>query len=225
MRERRYVSEHYAVRMAKERVTFGPGRLEAFSDGVIAVIITIMVLDLRVPEGDGRAAFMTVVPTLLSYLLSFVFVGLYWLNHHLLMDRLKRVTGIVQWANIAWLFALSLIPFATKYMAEKHQSAFSVQVYSLSMILPGATFLLLRYAADCRAEHEGHAEGSGKRLRVKHWSSMLVYVVAAVIAQHMPMTALALDALVAMSWVLPTLDVLPEAVQEMFVGASGGRVG
>src|SRR5512135_497848 len=99
------------------------GRMEAFSDGVIAIIITIMVLELKVPHGADLAALRPLVPVLLSYVLSFVFVGIYWNNHHHLLHVAKRSTGRILWANLYLLFWMSLIPFATGWIGENHESA------------------------------------------------------------------------------------------------------
>ena len=123
-----------------------PSRLESFSDGVIAVIITIMVLELKVPPVDGFAGFIGIVPTLAVYLLSFVFTGIYWVNHHHLTDRLKRVDPLILWSNLGFLFSLSLLPFFTNYLLEKKMTSFAVSIYALSLFLDAVTFKGLDYA-------------------------------------------------------------------------------
>jgi uncharacterized membrane protein len=110
-----------------------PNRLEAFSDGVIAVIVTIMVLDLKVPHADGLAGFLAVLPSIAVYLLSFLLTGLYWINHHALIDRLKHVDALILWANLFFLFTLSLIPFFTNYLVEKGIRPFPVGLYAASL--------------------------------------------------------------------------------------------
>jgi uncharacterized membrane protein len=119
------------------------GRLEAFSDGVIAVIITIMVLELKVPHGVELKALKPVVPVLLSYVLSFVFVGIYWNNHHHMLSATHKVNGRILWANLHLLFWLSLIPFVTSYMDENHFAAVPVAVYGMVLIMCALSYTLL----------------------------------------------------------------------------------
>jgi uncharacterized membrane protein len=116
------------------------GRLEAFSDGVLAVIITIMVLELKMPHGASLAALKSVIPVLLSYILSFVYVGIYWNNHHRLLHASQRVNGATLWANLHLLFWLSLIPFTTAWMGENHISSWPVAVYGTVLLLAGTAY-------------------------------------------------------------------------------------
>src|ERR671937_462257 len=111
------------------------GRLEAFSDGVIAIIITIMVLEMKVPHGDRLADLAPVVPTFLSYVLSFLYVGIYWNNHHHMLHATTTVTGSIMWANLHLLFWLSLFPFATGWMGENHFTAAPTMLYGLVLLL------------------------------------------------------------------------------------------
>src|SRR5581483_377964 len=120
------------------------GRLEAFSDGVIAIIITIMVLELKVPQGDGFAALKPVVPTLLLYLLSFVYVGIYWINHHHMLHASGRVSVAVLWANLHLLFWLSLIPFATEWMGGNHFSSAPSAFYGFVLFMCSVAWLILQ---------------------------------------------------------------------------------
>ncbi|MBE7182218.1 MAG: DUF1211 domain-containing protein, partial [Terriglobus roseus] len=115
-------------------------RMEAFSDGVIAVIITIMVLELHVPHPDGWPALREIAPRLGVYLLSFVMIGIYWLNHHELLRRVERVHYSTLLANLVWLFVSSLIPLSTEYVSAKHFSGFAVAQYAVMMLLAGASF-------------------------------------------------------------------------------------
>src|SRR5215813_13592820 len=119
------------------------GRLEAFSDGVLAVIITIMVLEMKSPSGPTLAALRPVLPVLLSYLLSFVYIGIYWNNHHHLLHATQHVNGATLWANLHLLFWLSLVPFTTSWMGENQFAAWPVAVYGLVLLLSGVAFVVL----------------------------------------------------------------------------------
>jgi uncharacterized membrane protein len=118
-------------------------RLEAFSDGVIAIILTIMVLELRAPHGADWSALRAVVPSLLTYVLSFVFLGIYWNNHHHLLQATERINGATLWANLHLLFWLSLIPFVTRWMGENHYEAVPTAVYGAVMLLCAVAFTIL----------------------------------------------------------------------------------
>jgi len=117
--------------------------MEAFSDGVIAIIITIMVLELRVPHGSDLAALQPLIPVLLSYLLSFIFLGIYWNNHHHMLQAVKQVNGPVLWANLHLLFWLSLVPFVTGWMGENHQAAWPVAFYGAVLLAAGIAYFIL----------------------------------------------------------------------------------
>lgn len=122
------------------------GRLEAFSDGVIAIIITIMVLEMKVPHGDTVNDLLTVLPIFLSYVLSFVYVGIYWNNHHHLLHAATIVTGAILWANLHLLFWLSLFPFATGWMGENHFSALPTALYGVVLLMAAGAYYLLQQA-------------------------------------------------------------------------------
>src|SRR6186713_2700768 len=115
-------------------------RLEAFSDGVLAIIITIMVLELKVPHGTDLAALRPLLPVILSYLLSFVYIGIYWNNHHHMFQAVHSVTGRVLWANLHLLFWLSLVPFVTAWMGENHFAARPVALYGVVLFMAGAAY-------------------------------------------------------------------------------------
>jgi uncharacterized membrane protein len=125
------------------RENLSPARLEAFSDGVIAVIITILVLELKVPAQDGWAGMRVVWPTLFLYLLTFVQIGIYWVNHHYLIDESETVTHGILWANLVFLFFLSLFPFATLWIGMKGLSHFSTALYAVESLLPGISYSVL----------------------------------------------------------------------------------
>jgi uncharacterized membrane protein len=122
------------------------GRLEAFSDGVIAIIITIMVLEMKVPHGDTVNDLLTVLPIFLSYVLSFVYVGIYWNNHHHLLHATTTVTGAILWANLHLLFWLSLFPFATGWMGENHFSTLPTALYGVVLLMAAGAYYLLQQA-------------------------------------------------------------------------------
>src|SRR3954466_10232903 len=125
----------------------GTGRLEAFSDAVIAIIITIMVLEFKVPHGDSTAELLPLLPVFLSYVLSFLYVGIYWNNHHHLLHACTLVTGAMLWANLHLLFWLSLLPFATGWMGENHFTAVPTALYGLVLLLAAIAYNVLQQAS------------------------------------------------------------------------------
>src|SRR5215204_4721950 len=122
----------------------GKGRLEAFSDGVLAIVITIMVLELKVPHGDDFASLSKLLPVFISYLLSFVYIGIYWNNHHHMLHAAKEVNGNIMWANMHLLFWLSLVPFATGWMGENHFSALLTALYGVALLMLAIAYYLLQ---------------------------------------------------------------------------------
>src|SRR5512146_2169706 len=130
--------------MPPGRPAMGKGRMEAFSDGVIAIIITIMVLEMKVPLGDQLSALKPIVPVFLSYVLSFVYVGIYWNNHHHMLQSTKRVSGGMLWANLHLLFWLSLFPFATGWVGENHFGRMPTALYGVVLVIAAAAYLILQ---------------------------------------------------------------------------------
>jgi len=122
------------------------GRLEAFSDGVIAVLITIMVLELKVPHGTDLETLRPLVPVFLTYVLSFVYLGIYWNNHHHMLHATDRINGGIMWANLHLLFWLSLVPFSTGWMGENHFAAFPTAVYGFVLLMAGIAYLIMEMA-------------------------------------------------------------------------------
>src|SRR5579864_673816 len=122
----------------------GKGRLEAFSDGVIAIIITIMVLEMKVPHGESFQSLLPLIPVFLSYVLSFVYVGIYWNNHHHMLHASTRVSGAVLWANLHLLFWLSLFPFATGWMGENHFAAIPSALYGAILLMAALAYWVLQ---------------------------------------------------------------------------------
>ncbi len=186
-----------------------PARLEAFSDGVIAVIITIMVLELKVPHQDGVAGLKAVLPTLAVYLLSFAFTGIYWINHHHLVHRTDEADSPILYANLVFLFCLSLLPFSTSYVLDKKMDSFSVAFYAGSMISIGASFMLLRIAIGHRLLRTGRLEAEDTDIQNKHWISLVLYLVAIPLAFYHSRLSLGLIALVTCLWITPMAGVRP----------------
>ena len=122
----------------------GKGRLEAFSDGVLAIIITIMVLDLKIPVGDDFDALVPLAPSLVCYLLSFIYVGIYWTNHHHLLHTAQKVNGAVLWANLHLLFWLSLVPFLTGWVAQSHRASVPTALYGVILLMAGVSYWILQ---------------------------------------------------------------------------------
>lgn len=174
-----------------------PGRLEAFSDGVIAVIITIMVLELKVPASDGVAGLRAVLPTIFLYLLTFVQIGIYWVNHHYLVDEVETVSHGILWSNLMFLFCLSLFPFATDWIGVKGLSSFSTALYAAVSILPGLGFMALWSRIRAQSAASAHASW-GKQI-----ASVALYLTAIPVAYYRPAASLALVAIVAVLWLLP----------------------
>ena len=175
-------------------------RLEAFSDGVIAVIITIMVLDLRVPAAHqlgNAAAIRGDLRLILLYLLSFVQIGIYWVNHHYLIDDVEQVSHGILWANLAFLFALSLFPFATNWVGERGISSFSIALYAVVSVLPAITWVVLSNII-CR--HCGIPPAGS---RTKQFVSASLYIAAIPVACYRPLAAIGMLVLVSILWLVP----------------------
>jgi uncharacterized membrane protein len=184
-----------------------PARLEAFSDGVIAVIITIMVLELKVPRENGIAGLRAILPMLAIYALSFAFTGIYWINHHHLVHRTEEADTAILYANLVFLFFLSLLPFFTSYMLDKKLDSFSVALYATSMVVSGFSFLLLRIAISRRLAKQGQIEVEDIAVQRKHYLSLLLYVIAIPLAFYHSYFALGVVALVTLVWIYPTAAV------------------
>lgn len=178
------------------------GRLEAFSDGVIAIIITIMVLELRVPEGKDLAALRPLIPVVLSYVLSFVYLGIYWNNHHHLFQAAMRTNGSVLWANLHLLFWLSLVPFATAWMGENEFATWPVALYGCVLWFTGLAYYILE-------QRLIHLHGRDSVLATalgrdnKGLLSILLYTLAIALAFVQPWIACALYIVVAVMWLIP----------------------
>ena len=177
-------------------------RLEAFSDGVIAIIITIMVLELRVPHGSDLTALKPLLPVFLSYVLSFVFLGIYWSNHHHMLHAVQHVNGAVLWANLHLLFWLSLVPFTTAWMGENHFARGPVALYGAVLLFASiAYFILLRALISLHGKDSVLATAVGRDF--KGQISTLLYLVAIPLAVVRSWLACALYVLVAIMWLVP----------------------
>jgi len=180
----------------------GKARLEAFSDGVLAIIITIMVLELKVPHGTGIDALVPLVPVFLSYVLSFVYLGIYWSNHHHMLHATRTVTGSVLWANLHLLFWLSLVPFTTGWMGENHVATMPAAAYGFVLLMAAIAYWILQQRIIA-------TQGSDSILRVAvggDWKgkvSPLLYLMAIGLAFVSPWIAMAIYVFVALIWVVP----------------------
>jgi uncharacterized membrane protein len=178
------------------------GRMEAFSDGVLAVIITVMVLEMNPPRGIRLMVLRPLFPVFFSYVLSFLYIGIYWNNHHHLLHAAEHVTGDILWANLHLLFWLSLTPFATAWMGENHLAPWPVALYGVLLLFAGiAYFVLTKTLIACHGKDSALAVsiGSDRKGRI----SLAVYVAAVPLAFVQPWIACACYVLVAVMWLLP----------------------
>jgi uncharacterized membrane protein len=180
----------------------GKDRLAAFSDGVIAIIITIMVLELKIPHGADWAALKTLTPSLVSYVLSFVYVAIYWNNHHHLLHTVTRVDGLILWANADLLFWLSLVPAATAWLGDNFLSPLPTAVYGGVLLMPAIAYFLLQMAI---VHEQGRqsvlASALGRDFKGK--ISVLLYAAAIALAFVNPWLSVAIYVLVAVMWLIP----------------------
>jgi len=178
------------------------GRLEAFSDGVIAIIITIMVLEMKVPHGDRVQDLVPLVPTFLSYVLSFVYVGIYWNNHHHMLHACTAVTGAMLWANLHLLFWLSLFPFTTGWMGENHFTAVPTAVYGVVLLMAAIAYLLLQQAI-IRTQGQ---DSILKQAIGRDWKGKLspvLYILAIVATFRSSRIAQVIFVIAALIWLIP----------------------
>jgi uncharacterized membrane protein len=177
-------------------------RLEAFSDGVLAIIITIMVLDLHVPDSNDYWSIILLLPTLFSYLLSFIYVGIYWSNHHHLFMAVERVNGRILWANLHLLFWLSLVPFATAWMGRSAHAPWPTAFYGFNLLMAGVAFFILTKSL---VRHHGSESKIAQALRQdrKDKVSLTLYLLALPAAFWNQLVAQAIFIFVAIMWVIP----------------------
>ena len=178
------------------------GRLEAFIDGVIAIIITIMVLDLKVPHGESFAALKSTLPIFLMYLLSYVYVGIYWNNHHHMLHASGKVTGAILWANLHLLFWLSLVPFTTAWMGENHFTSAPLALYGFVLLMAGLAYVILQQLIiAAQGPHSVLKTAVGRDWKGK--ASPVLYITAIACAFWSPVVSQVLYALVALMWLIP----------------------
>lgn len=177
-------------------------RLEAFSDGVIAIIITIMVLELKVPHGDSWEVLQPLVGVFFSYVLSFIYVGIYWNNHHHMLQAVRRVNGKILWANLHLLFWLSLLPFVTGWMGENHFTQLPLALYGFVLFMAGVAYFILSRTL---IHHHGKDSLLAKAVGndIKGIISVVVYLVAIAICFILPKVAFVLYVSVAVMWFIP----------------------
>jgi uncharacterized membrane protein len=177
-------------------------RLEAFSDGVLAIIITIMVLEFKVPEEANYEALMPLVPKFLSYVLSFIYVGIYWNNHHHMMHTVKQVNGKILWANLHLLFWLSLIPFTTAWNGENHFAPLPMMLYGIVLLMNGVAYFILQgFILKQQGQNSILKKAIGKDFKGK--SSPILYTTAILFANFYPIVSGAIYILVALIWLVP----------------------
>jgi uncharacterized membrane protein len=184
----------------------GKARMEAFSDGVIAVIITVMVLEMKVPHGEDLAALLPVAPVFLSYVLSFIYVGIYWNNHHHMLHASSKVTGPILWANLHLLFWLSLVPFATGWMGENHFAAMPTALYGVVLLMAAIAYFILQQLI-IAAQGPGSVLKKAVRRDWKGKLSPIAYLIAIPMAFVSQWISLALYVFVALIWLVPDLRI------------------
>jgi TMEM175 potassium channel family protein len=187
-------------------------RLEAFSDGVIAIIITIMVLELKIPHEASWRALVPLAPVLLSYLFSFIFLGIYWSNHHHLLQAVKHVDGRVLWANLHLLFWLSLIPFVTGWMGENQFGAWPVAAYGVVLLFAAIAYFILAHVL-VSLHGRDSVIGIALGRDFKGTVSMLIYLVAIPLAFVRPWMACALYLVVVVMWLVPDRRIEKKIVE------------
>lgn len=177
-------------------------RLEAFSDGVLAIIITIMVLEIKVPEGGDFTALKGLFPVFISYVLSFIYVGIYWNNHHHMMHSVTKVNGTILWANLHLLFWMSLVPFATGWMGENHFSKATLAVYGFVLLMCGVSYVILQnIIVKSQGDNSILKKAVGKDLKGK--SSAVLYAIAILLTFYAEWISGAIYIFVALMWLVP----------------------
>lgn len=180
----------------------GKGRLEAFSDGVLAIIITIMVLELKVPHGNGFEDLKPLLPVLVSYILSFIYIGIYWNNHHHMFHAVHKVTGNILWKNIHLLFWLSLVPFATAWMGENHFSTWPVVLYGLILFMASIAYYFLAHSlSNVHGKDSALAKAIGNDR--KGIISSVIYIIGIGLSFVHPYLGFAMYVAVASIWFIP----------------------
>lgn len=182
-------------------------RLEAFSDGVLAIIITIMVLELKIPHEVSFQVLIDLIPVATCYLLSFIFIGIYWGNHHHLLHTVRRVNSKIIWANMGLLFFLSLIPFSTGWMGENHFENITVLVYSINLFLCGISFTVLQAVIMAHHTHSSKLIKALEKQGVKGLISLFCYTTAIGFAMYYPVISGFLIVFTSILWLVPDKNI------------------
>lgn len=182
-------------------------RLEAFSDGVLAIIITIMVLEIKVPHKADLESLFELLPVFISYLLSFIYIGIYWGNHHHLFHSISKVTSGVLWANLNLLFWLSLIPFATGWMGENHFAPITVSLYGFALLMPALAYYILQTLVVKQHLHPEAFLQAHQKQNVKGKISLVCYLLAIVVAYYYTPLSGILFVFVALMWIIPDKNI------------------
>jgi len=182
-------------------------RLEAFSDGVIAIIITIMVLEIKVPHTTDLDSLYALLPVFISYLLSFIYLGIYWGNHHHLFHAISKITSGVLWANLNLLFWLSLIPFATGWMGKNHFAPITVALYGVALLMPALAYYILQTLVVKNHLHPEAFEQAHQKQNVKGQISLVCYILAIAMAFYYTPISGILFVLVALMWIIPDKNI------------------
>ena len=189
------------------KLTMNKTRLEAFSDGVLAIIITIMVLEIKVPHSSDWADLKQLIPAALSYAMSFLFIGIYWGNHHHLLHSLKQVTSGIIWANLNLLFWLSLVPFVTGWMGENHFAANTVAVYGTVLFISGVAFTILQKRVEKNAHDIEALKRAFTNLNKKGVASTLGYLSAIPLAYVSPLISGLIFVSISIIWLIPDKNI------------------
>jgi uncharacterized membrane protein len=192
----------------------GKGRLEAFSDGVMAIIITIMVLEMKVPHGDDLASLKPLFPVFVSYILSFIYIGIYWNNHHHLMHATQKINGKVMWANSHLLFWLSLMPFASGWMGENHFTTLPTALFGFVLMMAGVAYYIL---VQCLIQLHGTTSTIGKAVGhdFKGKLSVFIYAIAIGVSCIAGWISLILYGVVAAIWLVPDSRIEKKLEEEL----------
>lgn len=182
-------------------------RLEAFSDGVLAIIITIMVLEIKVPHGSEWNNLYSLIPVFMSYLMSFLYIGIYWGNHHHLLHLIRKTNSKIMLANLNLLFWLSLIPFATGWMGENHFESNTVALYAVLLLLCGFAFFILQKIIEKSLKDDDHFKKAMKTLSYKAIISLIAYTVSIPLAYINPFISGILIFIIAILWIIPDKGV------------------
>lgn len=187
----------------REKFQISKSRLEAFSDGVIAIIITIMVLEIKVPHGHDWAALKPLAPVFFTYILSFIYVGIYWNNHHHLLAAAKRTNGAAMWANLHLLFWLSLLPFSAGFMGENHFEMLPTAIYGFVLLMASIAYAILARILITLSGKDSAIAIAYNKAGYKEIISTVLYAAAVILSFFIPLISLVIYHVVALMWVIP----------------------